>query len=183
MNILDSRVDWRKCLVQYERGICKVDKFVPWGGTGDDIHLIYYGTEGKNIYVDEDGIAHKNCLKINDECGRVLFTLKDDNFYTPPDLKVEYEEKGDNVEIIEIDGWESYTNLPNAYNYSDCHMDVYGGRIYIYDTYTKNIVVSEEAKYILYKGKILTRREFNDAMALAKRAKENYKKIKEVLYG
>jgi hypothetical protein len=183
MNILDSRVDWKKCLVHDGNSFHKVDKIVPFGGEGDDIHLIYFGTECRNVYVDEEGIGHTDCRKGNSECGRVLFTLKDDNFSTPDDLKVEYEEKGYDVEILSVDGWAEYYKLPTAYNLSDCHMDTYGGRIYIYDTYTKDIESSAEAKYKLYEGKILTRREFNDAMALAKRAKENYNKIKEVIYG
>lgn len=183
MDILDSRVDWKKCLVQDERGIYKVDKFIPWGGTGDDIHLICFGTEGMNVYVDEEGIGHDECRKGNSECGRVLFTLKNDNFCTPPDLKVEYEEKGDDVEILSIDGWESYDKLPNAYNYSDCHMDVYGGHLYLYNTFIKDVTMGTEAKYRLYKGSTLNKRDFEDAMALAKRAKENYNEIKEVIYG
>lgn len=183
MNILDSRVDWKKCLVQCERGIYKVEKFIPFGGNRDDIHIISFGTEGKNVYVDEEGIGHDECRKGNAECGRVLFTLKDDNFCTPQDLKVEYEEKGDDVQILSIKGWEQFNKLPNAYNGSDCHMDVYAEILYLYNTYTKDIASSEEAKYRLHEGKILPRREFNDAMVLAKRAKENFIKIKEVIYG
>lgn len=188
MDILDSRIDWRKCLVKDKRGIHKVVKFIPWGGQGEDVHLIYYSTIGadrSSISVDEEGIGHKACCKGNAEYGRVLFTLKDDNFCTPPDLNVEYEENGDKVKILNIEGWESYKNLPNSYNYSDCHMDVYGEHLYLYNTFIADSIIDTAlgAKDRLYKGKTLTRREFKDAMALAKRAKENYIKIKETIYG
>lgn len=183
MDILDSRIDWEKCLVQEGGRIHKVDKLIPWGGSSDDIHLVYFGTGGGGVYVDEEGIAHEDCSKGSDECGRVLFVLKDDKFRDIPDLKVEYEETGGEIKITGISGWAEHTKLPYAYNYCNRHMDVYGTQLYIYDTVPADITIGKGSKYTLYVGTVVSKKTFIEAMELAKEAKAMYYKIKEAIRG
>ena len=183
MDILDSRIDWEKCLVQEGSNIHKVDKLIPFGGPNDDIHLVYFGTEGSNIYVDEEGIGHKSCRKGRDECGRVLFVLKDDRLCDIPDLEVEYEEVNGEIRITGISGWTEHQKLPYAYNYCNRHMDVYGAQLYIYDTVPEDITVGSGSKYTLHVGTVVSKKTFIEAMELAKEAKAMYYKIKEAIRG
>lgn len=183
MDILDSRIDWEKCLVQEGSNIHKVDKFIPWGGGGDDIHLVYFGTGGRHVYVDEQGVGHEDCKKGRDECGRVLFVLKDDRFCDVPDLKVEYEEVCGEIKITGISGWAEHTKLPYAYNYCNRHMDVCGTQLYIYDTVFADITVGTGSKFTLHVGTVVSKKTFIEAMSLAKEAKAMYYKIKEAIRG
>jgi hypothetical protein len=182
MDILDSRIDWTRCLVQAEGRIRKVDKIVPFGGSRDDIHKVKL-QDSSTMSVDESGIGHNGYDKREDECGRVLFVLKDDKFCDIPDLKVEYEEVGGEIKITGISGWAEHTKLPYAYNYSNRHMDVCGPHLYIYDTVPEDITVNTGSKYTFYVGTVVSKKTFIEAMELAKEAKAMYYKIKEVIRG
>ena len=182
MDILDSRIDWTRCLVQAEGRIRKVDKFIPWGGYRDDIHKVKLQDDSV-MSVDENGIGHNGYDKDSDECGRVLFVLKDDKFCDFPDLKVEYEDFGGEIKITGISGWAVHTKLPYAYNYCNRHMDVCGTRLFIYDTVPEDITVGAGSRFTLRVGTFVSKKEFNSAMGLAKEAKAMYYKIKEVVNG
>jgi hypothetical protein len=182
MDILDSRIDWKRCAVQVKDGLFKVERFVSYGGSGDNIHKIYFN-DPRHVSVDESGVGHKDYSKYRDEVARILFTLKGEEFKNPPDLKIEYEENGDKVTILNIEGWESYRNLPNSYNYSDCHMDTYGGSIYIYDTYVDDITSYAKSAYHFGSGDTMSKNEFRAAMELARQAKSMFYRIKKVING
>jgi hypothetical protein len=62
-------------------------------------------------------------------------------------------------------------------------MDVYGAQLYIYDTVPKDITVGTGSRFTLYKGAVVTKEVFKEAMELAKEAKAMYYKIKEVIRG